>query len=68
MVEVAELRVKEEADLQKELGIPEFDIENKNLLGLFYDMVVRGSPQLRFSIIDHKGKEKYASSISVEAR
>jgi hypothetical protein len=68
MTEVKKLSISEPRDLESEFGIPEFDVKHKENLGLFFDMVVRGSPQLRFSIANHNGKELYASSLSVEAR
>ncbi|MFX1355995.1 MAG: hypothetical protein ACFFA8_01810 [Promethearchaeota archaeon] len=66
-LEVAEAKVEEfenPSDILK--IIPNFNVKSKEKLGFYFDLLLKGSPQLKFSINDKKGNEIYANLLSVE--
>lgn len=57
-----------EPKLREELDIPEIRVEGKENVDQYFKMLLAGTPLLKFSIVDNKGKELYSNSFNVEMR
>ena len=61
---VESVLIKEE---QKEIiAIPEIDVEGKENISQYFNLMLVGTPRLNFSITDSKGKELAKKIINVE--
>ncbi|KKM84883.1 hypothetical protein LCGC14_1294690 [marine sediment metagenome] len=63
MFEELEVPVKE-----KKISLPKINIEHKENVGQYFGLLLTGTPHLRFSITDKKGKEIYSNLLNVEMR
>ncbi|MFX1493691.1 MAG: hypothetical protein ACFFBZ_05365 [Promethearchaeota archaeon] len=50
------------------VSIPEIKIKGKENIDQYFKLLLAGTPRLKFSITDNKGKELYASILNVEMR
>ncbi|MFX1455272.1 MAG: hypothetical protein ACFFDB_07830 [Promethearchaeota archaeon] len=57
-----------EPKLDEELEIPSFNIEGKKNIDRYFSLLLAGTPLLKFSITDEKGKEFYSNLFNVEMR
>ncbi|MFW9877650.1 MAG: hypothetical protein ACFFG0_31575 [Candidatus Thorarchaeota archaeon] len=48
------------------IAIPEIDVEGKENIGQYFNLMLAGTPRLNFSITDNKGKELVRKIINVE--
>ena len=64
MVETISTEVKAE----DKISIPKLDVEGKENIGAYFKLMLAGTPHLKFSIADKKGKEIYSSKLNVEMR
>ena len=62
MVEALVLEPKHKEDVT----IPNIKVENKESISEYFELLVSGTPLLRFSIADEKGKEYYSNQLKVE--
>lgn len=63
---VAELEQLEKKE--KKISIPKINIEYKENLGQYFKLLLAGTPHLRFSISDKKGKEIHSNFLNVEMK
>jgi len=63
MVQVLEQKINEEDVL-----IPKIDIEYKENISQYFKLLLAGTPRLKFSITDKRGKEIYSNLLNVEMR
>lgn len=57
-----------EAKLEEKISIPKLNVEDKENIGAYFKLMLAGTPHLKFSIADKKGKEIYSSMLNVEMR
>ncbi|MHA2390726.1 MAG: hypothetical protein ACXAEX_02055 [Promethearchaeota archaeon] len=57
-----------EPKLKEELEIPNLKVEGKENVDQYFKLLLAGTPHLKFSIIDKRGKELYSNLLNVEMR
>lgn len=57
-----------ELELEEKLSIPTFEIDGKANVDQYFSLLLAGTPHLKFSIADNKGKELYSNLMNVEMR
>lgn len=57
-----------ELELEEKLSIPTFEIEGKTNVDKYFSLLLAGTPHLKFSIVNNKGKELYSNLMNVEMR
>lgn len=53
---------------QDKVTIPKIEVKNKENISDYFKLMLAGTPLLKFSITDKKGKEVYSNSFNVEMR
>jgi len=53
---------------EKVVSIPKIDIEHKENISQYFKLMLAGTPLLKFSITDERGKEFYSNLLNVEMR
>ena len=51
---------------KEEITIPKFEIKGKENIDKYFKLLLAGTPHLKFSIIDKRGKETYSNQLNVE--
>ncbi len=51
---------------EEKLSIPEFEVEGKEHIDQYFKLMLAGTPHLKFSIVNKKGKELYSNFLNVE--
>ena len=64
MVQVLEPKKNHEEDV----SIPKIDIEHKENISQYFKLMLAGTPLLKFSITNERGKEIYSNLLNVEMR
>ena len=64
MVEAISTEVK----FEEEMSIPILDVDGKENIYQYFNLMLAGTPHLKFSITDKKGKELYSNLLNVEMR
>jgi len=64
MVEAMLSEVKHE----EKVSIPELAVESKEDIDLYFKLMLAGTPHLKFSIENKKGKKLYSNFLNVEMR
>lgn len=57
-----------EKNHKEEIKIPKFKVEGKENIAQYFGLMLAGTPHLKFSIVDKKGKEHYSNMLNVEMR
>ncbi|MFX1572589.1 MAG: hypothetical protein ACFFB0_07565 [Promethearchaeota archaeon] len=60
--------VQPEIKYEEIITVPEFDIEGKQNIDLYFRLMLAGTPHLKLSVTDKKGKELSARMLNVEMR
>lgn len=62
MMELQKLEEKE----KKKINVPELKIENKEMIGRYFELLMSNSPHVNFSIVDKEGNIFSSRQINLE--
>ncbi|MFX0057777.1 MAG: hypothetical protein ACFE85_06440 [Candidatus Hodarchaeota archaeon] len=57
-----------EQKLEEKVTLPEIEVDGKENIDQYFKLLLAGTPHLKFSITDNKGKEFYSNLMNVEMR
>ncbi|MFW9772052.1 MAG: hypothetical protein ACFFBY_10695 [Promethearchaeota archaeon] len=57
-----------ELELEEKLAIPIIEIDGKENTDKYFELLLAGTPHLKFSIANKEGKELYSNLMNVEMR
>ncbi|MHA2429799.1 MAG: hypothetical protein ACXACC_02080 [Promethearchaeota archaeon] len=57
-----------ESKHDKKISIPNIEVKGKENIDQYFRLILAGTPLLKFSITDNKGKELYSNLLNVEMK
>ena len=57
-----------ETKYEEKVVLPRFEVEGKKNIDQYFKLLLAGTPLLKFSITDNKGKDLYSNLMNVEMR